>query len=690
LMVSRLLFERAPEALEPKGDLDAVLSYYGLTRARMSAEMIRWLEGVRLEDPATHAYLTSDPAPIADMIDRWDLVFSTGMTTEYPKRRRWNSWMAFREFVQNALDIEERAYGYEGIRVYVFQDHLGVHIADRGPGITFEAFRMGGSDKACHERGYFGEGLKVAGAHFVGEGHPVYAFTRMRGVYKMCSPPGTDLVVVVMGRSRYVPLGTEVIVYGATMTPDLVVKTVFQEWMATHPDHRVLSVSKYGTHACPRGMPNIIVAGPENVNTLWVRDIYVGELDSISRYPSAFGYNLWWVPLEPNRVNVQSQSDLASEAARSYIEASVRELLDLVVVKEGVMYKVMPNLFETEVVDWFDASYDVKRAVAEWVSSKGLAVTTEERIADWMSYMGVRPLIITRKTSFLFSLAPKAESEVIKKSLERVRTGDETAIPEEALTLDELVSLNYAKAIFTAVQTRIFPTRRMPEIVVSSSLAGAGGLHAEEKIYIERSELESPDTAAWAMHHEYSHYYGDMRFGGARDLSEGFERALASVVGDFAFSTYLNPVVWEVLTRIRNGGWKAWADWWDEKDKIWRPRSTTPGDEVYAEATNRFTMAGYAHEWDWAKSQINTMAPPVIGFSVDDRGYVWPELRMVSFASTVRGLIPGSLPPDPSLYWREAERAASTLKGYAIHPPIGIIFIYDPWKDEYRVWWERR
>ena len=84
------LFERVQEVSTPSAALDEALAFHGLTRAKMASEMIRWVESIRLESPELHRAILYDPPHIKRGMEIriWDFVFSTGMTTDYPVRRR--------------------------------------------------------------------------------------------------------------------------------------------------------------------------------------------------------------------------------------------------------------------------------------------------------------------------------------------------------------------------------------------------------------------------------------------------------------------------------------------------------------------------------------------------------------------------------------------------------------------------
>jgi len=868
------LFEKVPEALERDPSLEEALTFHRLTRARMTAEVIRWMESIRLEDPVAWAQLNMDPDVIRPLILKWDFVFSTGMTTDYPKRRNWTHWMALREFIQNSLaydepilimengvvklvkigdfveknlregaaegevsgvyalsfvpnhrgngwvlrwmpitkvykhkyrgdmfkvtletgrsiqvtgahslfklyrkggknelhsvpispeyslhgtygklhvgdlvalpftriepvvkgkidleelakrrlgdlaflkvkriepckydhewvydvsvpgaenfvagtgcfivhnslDVEERVYGYKNMAIKIFHDEVGVHVVDRGPGITLEAFKLGGSDKGCEERGFFGEGLKVAAAHFAGSDVLVYVFNRQGQAFKMCLSPGTNLVVVVMGRARYPPAGTEVILHGATISPDLLTSTIFQEWMRSHPEARIISEKVFSSPQCGVPKPNFIVKGADNVDLLWVRDIFVNTITNITRKPAIFGYNLWWLSLEPNRVTVASQSEFASQAAKAYTPEAALSLLDQIVERAPAFARVKPGFFETDIVDWWYVSDDVKNAVGEWVKNRDLGVTTNERAIDWVTYMGVTPLLIKEQLSYLFARAPEAETKVAEKSFERLKLADATAVPEEALSIKELKHFGAGVAILTWVHRSAFWGKKLPEVLVAESLAEASGTQTGNKIYVTRASLGRLDVAFSTLYHEYCHHYGDLMYGEAADLTEGFQKALTDVSGLVA-EAFRDSHLAQAYSRALSGGWKANAYMWKEDHYVSKTRLL---DEIF-DKVEKISGAtpSWAVDWTWLYVKIESEAPVCVSVSITPGLKLDPKDFSVSRQS-VNDVIPEDLPPSRELYKREAEKIADEM------PKIerGVIFMYDPWADSYEV-----
>ena len=556
------LFQKVPEASAPSASLDEALSFHGFTRALMSAEMMRWIDSIRLESPELYRTILYDPPDMKRMmgIKTWDFVISTGMTTDYPLRRGWNDFMGIREFVQNALDIEERVFGYEGIEVGVHVDKIGLHISDRGPGISYEAFRLGGTDKKCWERGYYGEGLKVAMAYFAYKNLPVYVFNRRGQVYKSFVSPGTNLVLIAIGRANPVT-GTEVIVYGLPeknpkwADVSSVKRIIFKEWLRQDPSLYILTTSKWMIDTCKFERPNFIVAHSDrrvNTNFLWVRDIAVNNIDTITGSPSVFGYNLWWVDLEPNRITVTSVPELGKQVARGFDTKAVKEFLDRVVVET----KIKRGLFETELVDWWATTDEAKEACASWVKDHKYGFTTNERALDWALYLGVKPLIVPYNMKYLFGKAQTLEDVIIVKGIKRIAAAEKNAIPLEELTLRERCNMRAAEIIMENIHTLIFGMNKLaPSVITTREMIGTEvGTVRGEEIYILRDTLETVEDALETVLHEYAHYWGKRTYGEARDLSEAFERALGGVATQVAF---ISEEGRRAFARARHGAWNA-------------------------------------------------------------------------------------------------------------------------------------
>ncbi|MEM2779231.1 MAG: hypothetical protein QXH00_11140 [Candidatus Jordarchaeales archaeon] len=677
--------------------LDEALAFHGLTKETMSAELISWIERVRLESPDLYRIIITDPPHMKRMmgIKRWDFVFSTGMTTDYPVRRGWNDFMGVRELIQNALDIEDRLFGYDGIAIRVgVIEELGLEVSDRGPGIKYDAFKLGGSDKGCHERGYFGEGLKVALAYFAYIGRPVYIFTRSGQVFKPVIAPG-GLVLIAMGRATPVT-GTTSIVYGHFPRIEVVRRIIFQECIKD-PDLKIIARVNRRGDACEVERPHFIVAyrNPEMfVNYLWVRDISVNNIRALTGTPSVFGYNLWWVTLEPNRVAVSSIPELRKEVAKTFTPEALRELLNRVVTIEDGIHKLPPDFFETEMVDWGYSTAEVKNEAAKWVAEKGLGWTDNERAVDWALYMGAKPLLVPWNMKFLFSGAPTLEKMVIVKGVKRVVEAEAGAVPREALNINELSNLTAAEIVMTDIHMDLAGTEIMaPKIVVSERM-DVSGLETKNKIYLNRIDLADREATLENALHEYAHHYAKRRFREARDLTEEFEKALTLVA---AAAVRLDERARQALTRAFYLAWGAKAHQWIGKYDYLpylHERFRMKLEETLKQLYNLTQLGTWLH--DDLERTFNT-SPPIyfaLKLSIEDEigirgGLFGVERRHIEFGHGLYLIRDLAIPlPRVDIYKaaisRFLDEMEDSLRSRWIH--VAIIFLYNPEEDNYEVW----
>jgi len=291
--------------------MDIDYGYYGLTKDEATVRGIKVAEYLVTEMPEFYREVTHVPRDLEDMIERFELVWPMPFEEKYVESRKINEFKAFRELLQNALDAEHEVYGYEKIRIDVRVDNLGTHVVDRGKGITWRAFLMGGSDKPCYARGYFGEGLKLAGLRFSAIGHPVYLFTG-RVVYKMMYYRPMDVFAIVFGRSRKDVKGTHVLIYRWRL-PKWMLENMYVK--KTPGLHKLCSV-KFGSRDCEYDMPNEVYIDDSKDTKLYVRDIFVNTFRNMFGDTAFYTYNLWWVELDPNRTNVESSYMLDKEIKR--------------------------------------------------------------------------------------------------------------------------------------------------------------------------------------------------------------------------------------------------------------------------------------------------------------------------------------------------------------------------------------
>ena len=560
--------------------LQDALAYHGLTREITSSELIQYLGSVRLESPFLYDMMVRDPPDIAGRIAGWDFLFSTGMTTEYPLRRDWNAWLAMRELVQNALDIEDNTFGYENIRVNVYTDAQGVHVVNRGPPMPRDAWKLGGSDKQCWERGRFGEGLKVASAYFAYQGTILYVFTGNE-VYKAIVSPGTSLVVVLLGRPTSPTPGiTEALVHNAVIEPGTIEDMVFQQLMKiNHP--RIIAQKAITSRTCDHPRTSYIIDYSDH---LWVGDIYVNSLSRITRHPSTFGYNVWHVDLEPNRITVQSIDQLGGMIGKTYTKEAITELLNR--WWDGgteIPSHHYINTFEVQDIPWYGASDEVLDAVGKFVKDNNFYITTNRAAVNWYSYLTAEKVVaVNSDVQSLFKKAQHAEARLEELDKKADKEMNDTFSGRE-LSLLERGRYSAIMYLYRALYGNIdiFATK-FPEVKIVRQLFGghANGVTTTEgdttTIAFPKDVLENghpfvdAQVLLKAAVHEFGHYYGTARygFGAAGDLSAGFEYALSKVAGTLVSISSTNmSMIQRCMRGARSFIWPIAAD---EKERLLR------------------------------------------------------------------------------------------------------------------------
>jgi hypothetical protein len=260
-----------------------------------------------------------EPLGLASKIAGYDALFSIGLSKDYVDKREFSLFVSIRELLQNALDEEERINGRPDVRVE--QDTHGTWIADSGRGITVEALRIGGSDKECWMRGYYGEGLKLAASYLTLNQVPVYLFTG-KMVFRFIALPRDGKnpgIFILLGRSKEGVKGTKILLSGYKADQGFIERMV-RFW---NKDLRtkLIAEESFPSEDCPREMPSAIFDFP---NQLYIRNMYAGEMSEVSRRKSLFSYDLWWFRFDVSRkLMTQRMPQLFLEIAKLLERSSV-------------------------------------------------------------------------------------------------------------------------------------------------------------------------------------------------------------------------------------------------------------------------------------------------------------------------------------------------------------------------------
>jgi len=516
------------------GSTMPVYEQYGLTAREAAMAGIRALDYVKIESPQFVEHCEEIPYALADMIDHFDLVWVLSVESSYAEKRRWNDFISFREFLQNALDSMHESVGYENIKVDVTVNEFGTWVMDGGKGLDYTAFLLGGKDKKCYLRGRYGEGLKVASLWFASRKHDIYIFTH-DNVFK-CWYPEAGLLTVVFGKNKKYVHGTWILITDYKVPSEDLRKLYYKLG-----DFRVVFRHDTEHSDCPYKMPNLVL---EPGDCLYVRDIYVNKISEMFGTPSYFSYNLWWVDLEPNRVQVQSTWELQKEMAGLLVNTpKITDIIDACMVQKeygGIYYfLVEPKYYELR-LRFTEPPAEIARAIASHFSDiAAYSIPGDLDAVAATAHEGGKCILIPDDIILLFSGMKSAADFVIdskKESLEGV-----TKIDERTLSQSTRGTLRAWRLTADYVVSGI-------KIVV---ISGDRSFYRNKTIYIAKDELEIGKVSTFI--HELSHAHGEDLYGNATDLSENFEDALARV-GSLIYSIMHDEQMSNAIQRAELGG----------------------------------------------------------------------------------------------------------------------------------------
>jgi len=521
---------------------------YGLTKETAAAKGIRPLEYLKIESPEFAEEASRIPSEVADLIEKQELVWALSIESTYGQRRRWNEILAVRELLQNSLDAEHEAVGYDKLSVKIESDARGTWIKDRGKGITYKAFILGGEEKPCQMRGAYGEGLKLTLIWFTalsGAPYRLYFFTRGKVVFTCYYSKLADALVIVFGRSKYSAGGTHVLLSRYYMPPE--VKKLYFKTAGFKPVCKTV----YSIANCEVPMPNLVLSPG---GSLYVRDLYVNAITKITgKRPAWFSYNLWWVTLEPNREMVNSLWNFKSEVAYTLAECpAITEMIESCLVKKsygGVDYYELEDKYFETTVDYTAATIDEEVTKAVESSMKKHRITAISNYGDFdgmtaVAHEGGVCVLIPSEMFPLFSELPRA-SEFVLRSI--------TTMVEGAVPVDERTISGYERGHLQI--WRLWRDYICPKVNIRLIEGGRSFYDDKTKtICMAEDDLEYYHDDVFI--HELSHAYGYEHYKTAPDLSENFERALAEVAKEI-FSFLLNVMRKPAVDRCDHGCFNA-------------------------------------------------------------------------------------------------------------------------------------
>ena len=509
-----------------RSDSMGIYEKYGLTKEIAAAKGIRPIEYVAIESPEFAEEASFIPEEVSDLIKEQELVWALSIEATYGERRRWNEFLAVRELIQNSLDAEHESIGFDRIAVKLEEGRYGTWIKDRGKGITYKAFMLGGEEKPCEMRGAYGEGLKIGLIWFTalsGTPYKIYFFTCSGVVFTCYYSELADALVIVFGKSKRPVAGTHVFIRRYFMPKDMYEKLYYKA-AKLEPVCKKL----YGISKCPKDMPNLVLY-PGGL--LYVRDIYVNEIKEMIGKPAWFSYNLWWVELEPNRVMVNSAWNLSREVGKVLGECpGITSMIEDCLREEeygGMKYYMLEDKYYETGVDYSGAVVAPKVRDAVQRLLKNYKITAYSGYGDFdgvgaVAHEGGISLLVPEETFPLFRELPKA-SEFVMKSL---RTMVKGAIPMDERTLDAYVRGRLQL-------WRLWRDDICPEAKIEL-IKGERSFYRSEINTMFMCENDLAYYTDESFIHELSHAHGTKRFETAPDLTENFEKALAEVGRDIS------------------------------------------------------------------------------------------------------------------------------------------------------------
>jgi len=247
------------------------------------------------KNPSAQKFL-SDPPNVSKYIKKYEAIIPINITIEYIKKRRFNTLKAFRELIQNALDETELVKGKPDVMIYT--DDSSTWIRDSGRGISGSAFIIGTSEKECWMRGYYGEGLKLALGFFLSQGYQVYVFSNKVFFKPILFPEDSEnpTLYVLLGESNINSEGTSVVINDFVIDDKILTELI--SFKNPHLRDEVIDAVNVVGDDCRVEKPYVIYDYP---NKLYIRNLLIGDMKTVTKRPSFFSYDIWWFRLDVSR-----------------------------------------------------------------------------------------------------------------------------------------------------------------------------------------------------------------------------------------------------------------------------------------------------------------------------------------------------------------------------------------------------
>ena len=545
----------------------SIYEEYGIP-TKVGESMMKIISYIAIESPDIAREAVHMPPELVDLVDHFDIIWTTSMEKSYVKRRKWDRIMALREFIQNALDAEHESFGYDNIDIKTyFTDKVppgkltGIDalignntrsfvIEDRGPGITYKAFTLGGEDKKCYLRGAYGEGMKVAALYMSVHENDVFIFSGDI-VYKCYVSEINNMLTVSIGRSTSHINGTKVLIHNLHIWKHELEDLIY------HPNDSSIkrkSTCFYDTSGCKHDMPNTVIESDEGKpNKLYVRDMFVTDMDKVD--PTYFyGYNLWWVDLEPNRTNVSRSQQLLNEVSRTLCNVDPYFIVNMIeknmqYIQSPPHYIIPSNVYEIWQCSFAKMRSDTIDEIRKLCANNSIGaytITGDNRDVVEANHEGITPIVVPTNFGVLLHRILPTVADVLIETHKKLSKVDQ--IPLDQLTASQLSTYSEWAMLMHQVMRGYRDRKHNLSIVVNG---GDRSFYTPSTNTISMSLNRVENSEYSTFIHELSHALDYSYNYTSADMTESFEESLADV-GSFILETMSNLRVVACKSRCSN------------------------------------------------------------------------------------------------------------------------------------------
>ncbi len=338
---------------------------------------------------------------LGDEEPEWEYVISYPVEAVYADIADWNSMMAFRELLQNALDGAEEVGGnVNDVNVYDYNGFLVIENPSKK--ILYRHLKIGRSDKPCWSRGRYGEGLDVAACFFLTRGSSMYVISY--DVAFRFILPENDITVLI-GKPKKSCYGyTKVMVSGFGNMADKVGEVLFSGSVLASA---IIGGYEMGVD-CDYNAKVVIAEKKGEYGKLYVKDMLVNKFTVLTDRDSIFDYNLWWTPLSRDRIHVSSVGEMYCEISELFDKCDNKvKIADIIIDKlcsvkythNSKYYEFSGDTIEAQVISGMRFSSEFRKILTNRFLEKynlkpdDTGVAGDASFVDKYSYLGYNVVV---------------------------------------------------------------------------------------------------------------------------------------------------------------------------------------------------------------------------------------------------------------------------------------------------------